>query len=128
MRLKHTYYYQDAGWSAVIVWGGILSVLALAVVLRFETVGFSWSAFILTLTTLSFAGYQISRYRATVENGTLRLGRLLRGSTLTIPLTNVTVSKRGAHTIHLAGTIYGDFSFITWQRADDTLATLTHQD
>lgn len=123
--LQHQFKYQPAGWSAFIFWGSLGSVLALAIVLQWETVGLSWFALILTLACVIMAAYQILRLRATITADTLILQRLTRSNTLTIPLKGVTITQTGNRRLHLTGTHYGDLDITTWQPAATILSQLT---
>jgi uncharacterized membrane protein YGL010W len=125
--MKHLAYkfaYQGAKTEILIFWGLIISALSLAVVIQCETVGFSWIALIVALATLFLALWQLFYLQGQVQDGVLRLQRLLPSNTLTITLQDVQIAVTGKHSVRITGSSYGDIDITSWIKAENLIAHL----
>lgn len=122
--LEYKFAYQGAKTEAFIFWGLIISALSLAVVIQCETIGFSWIALIVALATVFLAIWQLLSLQGRVQDGVLRLQRLLPSNTLTINLRDVDVQVVGKHSIRISGSSYGDIDMTSWIKAENLVEHL----
>lgn len=115
--MRQKFAYQPAVSDAIIFWGLIIAAYGLAVTLQMETVKVSVLAIIVALVTTLVVALQVLRYHGSVQAGTLTLSHVLPSNTLTIKLSEVTITVTGKHRLTLSDTPYGTIQIGTWRKA-----------